>query len=221
LRQAGLAPVLGEGDGPVSRIAVFGYGSLANLASLEDTLARPVEPAGLGRLRGWRRRWSLARDNLACEKTFARAGDGSLPAFCLGLNVERAAPGRSTPDDGPNGVLIQVSEGELGRLGLREMRYDRVDVTEEIASEAAPGATTPPELDRVFTYTAKREHYSHTPPPGAVILAHYALAVEAAFAALGDEELEVYRETTEPHPVEIVEGVLVRDEIPAGNPREW
>jgi hypothetical protein len=54
-----------------------------------------------------------------------------------------------------------------------------------------------------------------------VILASYACAVEAAFESLGPGQLDLYRESTEPHPVEVVEGVLVRDRIPAGNPREW
>ena len=57
----------------MTRLAVFAYGSLASLASAERTLGRPVEPGGQVRLAGWRRRWSLARDNLLSEKTFARA----------------------------------------------------------------------------------------------------------------------------------------------------
>jgi len=54
-----------------------------------------------------------------------------------------------------------------------------------------------------------------------VILATYVRAVEAAFETLGPDQLDLFRETTDPHPVEVVEGVLVRDQIPAGNPREW
>ena len=78
-----------------------------------------------------------------------------------------------------------------------------------------------PGFDRVVTFTAKPANYAETPPPGAVILASYARAVEAAFESLGPGQLELFRETTGPHPVEVVEGVLVRDRIPAGNPREW
>jgi hypothetical protein len=191
------------------RLAIFAYGSLANLASVQRTLGRPVEQAGLARLTGWRRRWSQARDNLACEKTFARADDGTLPPYCLGLNLERR------PGAGPNGVLIEVSEHELDRLAGREIRYDPVDVTAEIAMGKSLA------LDRVLTFTAKPENYAETPPPGAVILASYARAVEAAFSSLGAEQLELFRETTDPHRVEVIEGVLVRDEIPAGNPRDW
>jgi hypothetical protein len=191
------------------RLAVFAYGSLASLASAERTLGRPVEHAAVARLAGWGRRWSQARDNLATEKTFARADDGSVPPYCLGLNLER----KTGP--GPNGALIELTEAELERLDLREVRYDRIDVTGEVAAEEDPS------FDRVFTFVAKPENVVPSPPPGAVILATYARAVDAAFEALGPGQLELFRETTGPHPVEIVEAVLVRDEIPAGNPREW
>jgi hypothetical protein len=102
---------------------------------------------------------------------------------------------------------------------VREIRYDPVEVTDQIAAEIAAGAR--PAFERVVTFTAKAENYAETPPPGSVILASYARAVEAAFESLGPGQLELYRESTEPHPVEVVEGVLVRDRIPAGNPREW
>ena len=190
------------------RLAVFAYGSLASLASAERTLGRPVQSAGPARLAGWRRSWSQARDNLRSEKTFALA-DGTTPSYCLGLNVERR------PGPGPNGALIEITEAELDRLAVREIRYDPVEVTDEIAAGDSPA------FDRVVTFTAKAENYAETPPPGSVILASYARAVEAAFESLGPGQLELYRESTEPHPVEVVEGVLVRDRIPAGNPREW
>jgi hypothetical protein len=180
-----------------SRLAVFAYGSLASLASAERTLGRPVESTGPARLAGWSRGWSQARDNLGSEKTFART-------------ERRAGPG-------PNGVLLEVTEEELDRLAVRELRYDPVDVTAEIAI-AAGG---PPAFERVVTFIAKPVNYAETPPEGAIILASYARAVEAAFEALGRGQLELFRETTGPPPVEVVEGVLVRDEIPAGNPREW
>lgn len=190
------------------RLAVFAYGSLVSLASAERTLGRSVQSAGPARLAGWRRSWSQARDNLRSEKTFALA-DGTTPSYCLGLNVAR----RTGP--GPNGALIEITAAELDRLAVREIRYDPVEVTDEIAAEDSPA------FDRVVTFTAKAENHAETPPPGSVILAAYARAVEAAFESLGPGQLELYRESTEPQPVEVVEGVLVRDRIPAGNPREW
>ncbi len=198
----------------MSKIAVFGYASLASPASASQTLGRPVEVAAVARLHGWSRAWTLGRDNLASEKTFARA-DGSLPRFCLGLNLDRH---REAP--APNGVLIELSEPELERLDLREMRYDRVDVTGAVTIEDGTAAR-PPAFDLVVTYSAKPEHHHPTLPEDAVIVSAYPATIEAAFDALGPGQLELFRATTVPAPVDPVEATLVRDRIPPGNPRAW
>lgn len=210
MREARLAAALGIIPGVVSpRLAVFAYGSLVSSTSAARTLGRGVEHAAAARLGGWRRRWSLARDNLRSEKTFARP-DGTTPPYCLGLNLERAVGGA-----GPNGALFEVSDEELDRLAVREIRYDRIEVTGELSSEADD------QFDRVFTFTAKPEHFAPSPPAGAVILATYALAVEAAFETLGPSQLDAFRASTGPDPVEVIEATLVRDRIPPGNPRDW
>jgi len=188
-----------------TRIGLFAYGSLVDPESASRTLGRPVPPPIAARLEGWRRRWSQYRDNVAVEKTFARVDDGTMPRHLLGLNIERS----DSAERAPNGALLELDEEELFRLDVRELRYDRVEV--------------PPVggFDRVFTYTAKRANFAPHPPQGAAIVRAYADSVEAAFAALGDGELSLFRETTEPPPVELVDAVLVRDRIPPGNPRQW
>jgi hypothetical protein len=204
------------------RLALFAYGSLASPASAALTLGRPVEVAALARLEGWRRRWSVCRDNRISEKTFAPAGGGAPYPWCLGLNIERT--GDSSSDRGagsaifagPNGALIEVSETELDRIDLRELRYDRTEVTDDIAA-----AGHLPDFTAVYAWTAKPRHHYPTPPDGAVIIATYHAAVERAFAELGNGQLELFRATTEPPPVKLADGVLVRDRIPVGNPREW
>jgi cation transport regulator ChaC len=195
----------------MTRIAVFGYGSLVDPASAGLTLGRPVERTWPARLDGWRRRFSQARDNRSCEKRFARADDGSVPVHILALNIEVTTDGSA-----PNGALIELTADELARLDRRELRYDRVEI--EAAAVHAPGA---PAFERIFTYTAKPAHHAPEPPHGAVILTSYAAAVEAAFARLGPGELDRYRATTLPYPAELVEGLLVEDRIPPGNPRDW
>jgi len=194
----------------MAELAVFGYASLVSARSAAETLGRPVPtPLRPARLRGWRRRWSQARDNHRSEKTFALP-DGSLPDYCLGLNVERGED-----DAGPvNGVLIELTEAELDRLDIREIRYDRVEVTDLIDADGPL-----PEL--VITYTAKEANFAPEPPPGTIILDSYATAIEEAFEALGPGELEHYLASTGPHPVERVAARLVNDEAPAGNPRAW
>ncbi len=194
------------------RLAVFGYGSLASPESAALSLGRPAPAAAVVRLAGWRRRWSTFRDNLASEKTFALA-DGTQPAFVVGLNIER-----DPACEGANGVLIEITDAEADRLDLREMRYDRVDVTAEV--RPPEGGEAPP-FDRVIAYTAKPRHHAREPSPGTIVIARYVATVEAAFAALGPGELGHYRETTDPPPVEPVEATLVRDQIPEGNPRAW
>jgi len=197
----------------MTRLAVFGYGSLVDPRSAALTLGRPVHPPQPARLEGWQRRWSIYRDNLAAEKTFAIEPGGELPPFIIGLNLE---PDQVSAGKAANGALLEVTETELDRLDLREVRYDRVDVTAYVEDRG----TRP--FDRVFAFTAKPGHHAPEPPPGAVIVAGYVRTVEAAFAALGAGHLEEFRETSEPPAgVPIVEVRLVRDEIPEGNPRDW
>ncbi len=195
----------------MSRLAVFGYGSLVSPASAALSLGRPVTPAGNARAEGWRRRWSVFRDNRTAEKTFARA-DGSIPPYVVGLSIERDPECR-----GANGVLIEISEQEADRLDLREMRYDRVDVTADVRGLDGEEHG----FERVILYTAKPEHHAPVAPAGAIVIAGYVRTVEAAFAELGPEHVELYAETTDPPPVPAVEVELVRDQIPDGNPRDW
>lgn len=197
-------------------LAVFAYGSLVSAASAAETLGRPPRTgwpdgdAAPAMLRGWRRRFSVIRDNRACEKTFALDADGSLPDHVLGLNIEPTGD----PGDRVNGLLIAVSAAELERLDARELRYDRREVAVEPAAAAE-------RFSAVLTYVAKPEHHAPAAPPGAVILRSYVAAVEAAFAELGPGQLDEYRRTTGPHPVEPVDAHLAADRIPDGNPRGW
>lgn len=189
-------------------LGLFGYGSLVLPESASMTLGREVGALRPARLLEWRRRFSQARDNLTCEKTFECA-DGRRPEWVLGLNVERG----QDPAGPVNGVVIELSESELDRLDVREVRYDRVEVTGLVEGEGLP--------ERIVTYTAKEFHFHPEPPEDSVILATYARAVEAAFETLAPGELDAYRATTGPYPVERVEAELVVDRIPEGNPRAW
>jgi cation transport regulator ChaC len=188
-------------------LGLFGYGSLVLPESASMTLGRPVGELRPARLHDWRRRFSQRRDNLTCEKTFECAG-GRRPEWILGLNVEEGED-----DAGPvNGVVIELTEAELDRLDIREIRYDRVDVTGQVEEDGLPAG--------IVTYRAKAFHFAPEPPEDAVILRTYAEAVEKGFEALGADELEHYRATT-PYPVDRVEAELVIDRIPEGNPRAW
>jgi cation transport regulator ChaC len=191
----------------MSRVGLFGYGSLVLRESASMTLGRPIGELRPARLHDWRRRFSQRRDNLTCEKTFECEG-GWRPEWILGLNVEQGEDGA-----GPvNGVVIELTEAELDRLDSREIRYDRVEVTGSVEGEDLP--------ERIVTYKAKAFHFAPEPPEDSVILATYAAAVEEGFEELGLDELEHYLATT-PYPVDRVEATLVIDKIPDGNPRDW
>jgi cation transport regulator ChaC len=192
----------------MSRLGLFGYGSLVLHESAAMTLGRDPAEMRPVRLRDWKRRFSQRRDNLTCEKTFECDG-GRRPEWILGLNVEDGED-----EAGPvNGVVIELTEAELDRLDIREIRYDRVDVTGSVDGDDLP--------QRIVTYTAKEFHFAPHPPEDAVILATYAGAVEQGFEALGPGELDHYLRTTGPDPVERVAATLVFDRIPEGNPRAW
>jgi hypothetical protein len=195
----------------MTRIAVFGYGSLVSAASAATTLGRAIHEIRPARARGFNRRWSIVRDNRRVEKTFAIEPGGRVPRHILGLNLERH-PDPGAP--GPNGGLLEVSAAELERLDGRELRYDRLDLTDAVGEA---GAT----FDFVVGYTAKRANHAPQVPRDAVILASYVRALDAAFDTLGPGQRDLFHETTEPPPVPVVEGRLIRDRIPEGNPREW
>jgi cation transport regulator ChaC len=191
----------------MASLGLFGYGSLVLPDSASMTLGRPVGEMRPARLRDWKRRFSQRRDNLTCEKTFECDG-GRRPEWILGLNVEEGED-----DAGPvNGVVIELSDAELDRLDIREIRYDRVEVSGLVDGEDHP--------DRIVTYRAKPFHFAPEPPEDSVILATYAAAVEKGFEGLGPGELDHYLATT-PYPVERVPATLVIDKIPQGNPRDW
>ena len=195
----------------MSRLAVFGYASLVSAESAAQTLGRPVEFAGVARLAGWARGWTLGREQATSEKTFARL-DGTVPAYSLGLNIDRDESAAA-----PNGVLIELSDAELERLDLREIRYLREDVTDAITVTDGDADG----LDTVYAYRARPERHHPTPPEDAIIIATYPATIEAAFEALGPDQLALYRETTAPPPVDVIEAELVQERIPPGNPRAW
>ena len=168
------------------------------------TLVRPAGEMRPARLHGWRRRFSQRRDNLTCEKTFECAG-GWRPEWILGLNVEEGED-----DAGPvNGVVIELTGAELNRLDIREIRYDRVDVTGLLEGQGLPG--------RIVTYTAKEFHFAPEPPRGLDHPRDLRAAVERGFESLGPGRARSLHVTT-PYPVDRHEATLVIDKIPDGQP---
>jgi hypothetical protein len=181
---------------------VFGYGSLA--AELPFAPSRELRDEGfVADLPGFARGWGVAMDNrrdLPGYKYYT-AADGSRPrVFVSFLDV--------VPVAGPaavNGLCLPVDTDRLAWLDRRERNYSRVDVSDRIEARGA----------RVWVYVgtpAARERLRAARRDGlAVIEASYLSAVEAAFAALGDDELTLCRPSLAPGELPVRE--LIRHEL--------
>jgi hypothetical protein len=107
--------------------------------------------------------------------------------------------------DAVNGLCLPVDAGQLTRLDRRERNYTRLDVSDRIDAGGA----------RVWVYTgtpAARGRLRDARRDGlAVIDATYRRGVEAAFAALGADELTRCHASLAPGDLPVVE--LVRHEL--------
>ncbi len=184
---------------------LFGYGSLASPVSVERTLGRPMQQStGFARakLAGYRRGWNASMQNIHRDSTDKHFIDTSRCRFegtvsALGIY---AAPGEM------NGVIFRVEQADLTKFDTRERRYNRIEVTESVASDL-------PFDGRVMTYLPRAD---------AVRLgdesrlegkdyrsASYVRLVEAAFTALGPRELAIYRATTDDSTAPAIELTVV------------
>jgi len=178
---------LGEGES-----AIFGYGSLCSLASLERTLGHAYEgPFVECAIDGWRRCWDVAMPN---GTFFFDTAEGSVfPGRILYLNI------RHDPGSLLNGVLFVAGPGEIDALDRREWIYDRVDV-----ARALRGVVLEP--GRAFTYVAKPEHVVHgiDGPREAAVRATYLEILEDALRRRGEDFRRHYERSTDPVPAHLV-----------------
>jgi hypothetical protein len=112
--------------------ALFGYGSLLSVQSMERTLRRSYDRKPVAcALRGWRRSW----DTIVPNSVFYGEADGGefVPENILYLNV------RPDPDASANGLLYVIEANDLPGFDEREWTYDRVDVTESLSGVDVQG----------------------------------------------------------------------------------
>jgi hypothetical protein len=181
---------------------VFGYGSLA--AELPFVPGRePRDEGFIADLPGFVRGWGVAMDNrrdLPGYKYYTAPDGTRPPVFVSFLDVAPAGRGAAV-----NGLCLAVDADQLRRLDRRERNYARRDVSDRIDAGGA----------RVWVYVgtpAARRRLRGARHDGlAVIDASYRRAVEAAFAALGADELTRCRSSLEPGDLPVVE--LVRHEL--------
>jgi hypothetical protein len=105
-----------------------------------------------------------------------------------------------------NGVCVPVGATELARLDRRERNYVRIDVSDRIAAAGA----------RVWAYAGSPDGrarlHAGRQAGTAFIAAAYLRGVEAAFAALGDDEHRRCRPSLAPGGLPVAE--LIRHELP-------
>jgi hypothetical protein len=125
-------------------VALFAYGSLINIQSLEKTLKRPYKgPIVTIRLKGWSRRWDVVLPNEGWY--YKQTSEGPVyPKNLLYLNVAKE-PGKAV-----NGILIVIKKTELEKMDRREVIYDRVDVSQQLQGVEVEGGA-------VYTYSGKPE----------------------------------------------------------------
>lgn len=177
---------------------VFGY---ASLVALEDAGALP------GRLRGYRRCWGVAMNNWEGgedAKHWLDRATGERPRIRVAYLDLREQEGSSV-----NGLALPVDADRLAELDVREINYERVEVTDafEPTPAAEHSAATGPATDRpmrVFVYvglpTARERYRQGVAEDNVFVAGDYASSVRRAFEGLGQDAVPEFERTTDPSP---------------------
>jgi hypothetical protein len=175
-------PVVRSQDG---QTALFGYGSLCSIASLERTLGRKYDgPFVNCQVEGWRRSWDVGMPNRAFF--FDSPAGRVYPEHILYLNVRR------DPASLLNGTLFLVDSEELKRFDGREWIYDRHTITDQLRGVKVEGGDA-------YLYVAKPEYIikEAESPHHAAIRNSYIKILEEACRDLGEEFRAAYQRSTD------------------------
>ncbi len=171
---------------------IFGYGALA---ILQDPMVRGESHTSCvvkGYLRGFRRRWTAGMENCAPLNDgayYVDAASGIRPDICVvALSIDES-------DDDVNGVAIPVTAAELPAFDLRELHYDRIEVSGHFSCSLtypiwAYRANIRARRDCMVGGAQRRAYVSHT----------YVTGVRQAFRNLGARSWIEYRTSTDPVP---------------------
>lgn len=169
---------------------IFGYGTLADPQDALVQRAAGEDQPVFGHLSGFRRRWNVAMENCAPlndHEHYVDAHTGErLDIFAVALNIE--------PGDGrPNGLAIPVDERWIPEFELRELHYDRIDVS----AAFEPALPLP-----VWTFSANaqaRKDFARGLEEGrAFIRRGYHERVLRTFRSLGPEQWSAFQASTDP-----------------------
>ena len=162
--------------------AIFGYGSLVNIQSMEKTLRHKYTgPIILTYLQNWKRDWNIAMPN---SYFFQETVHGRyFPKYIVYLNV--------TPSEGSEvyGNLFVIKKGELEYFREREWTYDFIDVSRQVKDVNVKGGA-------VYTFTAKRKYrIKLLNNRSMAVRATYIDKVINGFKEYGDRSLKEYERT--------------------------
>ena len=167
---------------------VFGYGSLVNRASLATTLGHMTTVGTdvfVATLHGYRRTWNATMGNLHDDLTDKYYVDAAGQRPDLGVTALGIT---ATPDEAIGGVIFRVSGAQIARFDLRERRYDRIDVTSSVQSDALMESD-----DAIVTYApsaaALRTHSQHLAKGTVVSARSYVQTIADGFGEMDTVEL--------------------------------
>lgn len=181
--------------------AIFGYGSLLSIASLEKTLGRNYSgPFIACELEGWRRSWDVAMPNKEATKKpgqwifYAETSSGRMyPDNILYLNVRRISGSRI------NGTLFVVNSQDLRGFNEREWIYNRVDATNQLHGASVEDGTA-------YVYVARPEYVmtNVASPAQAAVRKTYLEHLERGFNNLGESFRIQFEASSDPVPSHLV-----------------
>jgi len=172
--------------------ALFGYGSLLSIRSLERTLGRKYEgPYPTCRLRGWRRTWDIGMPN---QDYYMETANGRIfPRSILYLNIRR------DPATVLNGVVFVVDPTDLKNYDERESVYDRVEISSDLEGVRVEGGPA-------YAYVGQEEYRvaGVEQPDSAAVRATYLQILEDGFADHGSAFRAAYEASSDPVPRHLV-----------------
>lgn len=172
--------------------ALFGYGSLLSVRSMERTLGRAYQrPFIPCELRRWRRTWDIAMPN---QVFYAETPTGLMyPENILYLNVCRDSHADL------NGILFVVNTNELEAFDRREWIYDRENVTSDLCGVTLRGGDA-------YLYVGKPQYTLRgvMNQTRAAVRRTYLEIVEAGLSELGDPFRLGYERSTDPVPISLI-----------------
>jgi len=183
------APVIRPQPG---HTALFGYGSLCSIASLERTLGRKYDGPFLRcEVEGWRRSWDVGMPNQAYY--FDSPAGRIYPEHILYLNVTREAGSLL------NGTLFLVDSEELKQFDDREWIYNRQRINDQLRGVTVEGGDA-------YLYAAESEYVikGAESPNHAAIRSSYIRILEDAFRDLGPEFRAAYQKSTDDPPPHLI-----------------